>query len=387
VLVTSSRMPFALDEIRKLGETGHRVYATDTFKTAPGSHSRAVAERLITAAPRQQPLQFLDDIKRIIQEKSIDLLLPMFEEVFYLTRHLDEIAPLTEVFASPFETLYRFHDKSRFLGLCAELGIRAPRTTRVTSLEDLQKAVKEYDEYFAKAVYSRGGVELLTNTGPLAGAVRIEECRPSEENPWLVSEFVHGEDVCSFSVARHGRVAAHCTYVHPKTIEHAGGIQFVSVDEPETLRLVQRFVEATGYHGQISFDYMKDDQGMCMVECNPRPTDGCTLMPAEMWVNAVMKGSPNGPVVLEPGHTKQIDVAIVRDMIKNWKEIPSDVHALLHVSDLYFQKHDVLPALYQFLSYSHVRAYRKFLHTGEHKRTDIMAAQFYDICWDGNPIP
>jgi hypothetical protein len=126
---------------------------------------------------------------------------------------------------------------------------------------------------------------------------------------------------------------------------------------------------------------------MGMVECNPRPTDGCTLMPAEMWVNAVMNEAPDQPVVLEPGHTKQIDVAIIRDMIKNWKEIPSDIHALRTVSDLYFQKHDVMPALYQFLSYSHVLAYRKLLNTGEHKRTDIMAAQFYDISWDGDPIP
>jgi hypothetical protein len=37
--VTSSRMPFALDAIRKLGERGHEVYASDSYAASPGSHS------------------------------------------------------------------------------------------------------------------------------------------------------------------------------------------------------------------------------------------------------------------------------------------------------------------------------------------------------------
>ena len=45
ILVTSSRMPFALDEIRKFGRRGHAVYASDTFSTSPGSHSQFVAEQ------------------------------------------------------------------------------------------------------------------------------------------------------------------------------------------------------------------------------------------------------------------------------------------------------------------------------------------------------
>jgi len=188
-------------------------------------------------------------------------------------------------------------------------------------------------------------------------------------------------------VVRNGHVAAHCTYIHPITIEHAGGIQFESVEIPETLALVQKFSEALNLHGQFSFDYMKDEKGYCMVECNPRPTDGVALMEHEMFGQAVMRDNPGDPMVLEAGRTKQIEVAIIRDMVKDWKEIPRDLKSLFKVSDLYYQRHDVLPALYQFLSYSHVRAYRKFLHTGEHKRTDIMAAQFYDICWDGSPIP
>ena len=39
ILVTSSRNPFALDMIRKLGSVGHEVYASDTYDGAMGTRS------------------------------------------------------------------------------------------------------------------------------------------------------------------------------------------------------------------------------------------------------------------------------------------------------------------------------------------------------------
>ena len=84
VLVTSSRMPFALDEIRKLGKAGLAVVASDTFESAPGSHSRYVEESLVTPAPRREPEAFLRAVAEIVETRSVDLILPAFEEVFYL---------------------------------------------------------------------------------------------------------------------------------------------------------------------------------------------------------------------------------------------------------------------------------------------------------------
>lgn len=40
ILVTSSRMPFALGMVRKLASDGHEVYAADDYSLSPGSHSK-----------------------------------------------------------------------------------------------------------------------------------------------------------------------------------------------------------------------------------------------------------------------------------------------------------------------------------------------------------
>ena len=388
ILVTSSRMPFALDEIRKFGRTGHVVFASDTFEAAPGSHSRYVEESLVTPAPRQEPRRFLEVIAEILESREIDLIVPSFEEVFHLARHQHRIAERAALFAPSFETLVTLHDKVRFVELARNLGLRVPRTITVESRDDLSAAARELGEFFARPAYSRGGLDLFTNTGPLAGVLALENCTPSKTNPWLVQEFLHGVDQCSFSVVQHGRIAAHSTYVHPKMIDHAGGIVFESVESPATLAAAGQIAEATSYHGQLSLDFMATNDGLVLIECNPRPTAGVSVMPTKMFVDAVVEPLRGRPEIAPAGRTRKISVALIRDMVLNWKEIPSDLDALLSSArDLYAEPGDLLPALYQLLSYAHVSAYRKHLGTGRHQRSDLMAAYFYDICWDGEPIP
>ena len=77
----------------------------------------------------------------------------------------------------------------------------------------------------------------------------------------------------------------------------------------------------------------------------------------------------------------------LRNMFRDPHEIPEDLHYLFSgTKDVYAQKGDRLPGLYQILSYSHVFAFRHRMHARHHKHSDLMAAQFFDIAWDGEEI-
>ena len=71
------------------------------------------------------------------------------------------------MFVSPFGTLARLHDKGAFERLLARLGVPVPETVVVTSDEELREATDRLDRYFARGVFSRGGICCLSNTGPL----------------------------------------------------------------------------------------------------------------------------------------------------------------------------------------------------------------------------
>jgi predicted ATP-grasp superfamily ATP-dependent carboligase len=391
LLVTSSRMPFALDEIRKFGRRGHRVFAADSFPAAPGSHSRYVAAHMIVAPPQRAPMRFLSEVKQIIQHRAVDVVVPCFEEAFYLARHLPELSAVTHLFTSIFDVLSRLHSKWQFNRLAGELGIDAPETLLVESDVELDAALRAWPRYVARPAWSRGGLHILTNVAPLAGAVARASCRPTPQRPWIVQPYVDGIDLCTFSVANHGRVTVHCSYVHPIEIEHAGGIVFESVVEPTTLAVSERIVEATGYHGQIGVDFRRTASGKLVVlECNPRPTAGVHLVPDQVLVDAVLAKKVGRMWVVPAGVKRKYASAVLRDLVLHGARLHAHLAVLLSrsVGDVYRERGDWLPALYQVISYAYVSMYRmRNRHLATRRGTSLMAAYFDGIAWNGEPIP
>jgi hypothetical protein len=388
ILVTSSRMPHALPQIRALGTAGHTIHAADTFRLAPGNHSRWVSELHLTRSPRYAPREWIRDIEDIVTSRRIELVLPMFEEVFYLARHGPTIGGAV-VFAAPFPLLARLHDKARFAALAADLGITVPESRVVSSEEELRAAIAATDRYFARPVFSRGGVRGLTNSGPLADRARVEDCDPTPANPWIVQSFVRGTDVCTFSVVYHGHVTAHVTYEHPRTIENAGGIVFESVDEPGTLEITRKIAEATGYHGQLSLDFIRRDDGsLVVIECNPRPTAGVSVMPPQMFVEGLL-GPGDSPVRVAPAGARcSMRSAILRDLFLCPARLRENLRELFSSTpDLCFAARDAMPGIYQILSLSRMFAYRKDHAHYTKTRSDLVTGYLHDATWDGTPIP
>jgi hypothetical protein len=76
ILVTSSRMPFALGLIRRLAEAGHEVYSADTYESAPGNHSRFLKGHLVTASPRADTERFVGQVRDFCVDNEIDTVVP-----------------------------------------------------------------------------------------------------------------------------------------------------------------------------------------------------------------------------------------------------------------------------------------------------------------------
>lgn len=386
VLVTTSRMPFAVDQIRKLGRQGHTTFAADTFRTAPGNHSSYVEKSFVVPPPRQQPRDFVRDIARIAREHTIDVIVPTFEEVFFLSRYRDELPAHTQLFAPGFDVLTRLHNKGTFLELVAELDLPTPSSRIVTDRDQLRAAIGEHAEYFARPVYSRGGLALLSNAGPFAGALSVEDCDPTEAAPWVVQPYLSGREICSQSIARDGVVVAHCTYWHPASIR-SGGVAFESIDVPFTLHAAQRLAAATNYTGQFSLDFLDHAGRPVVSECNPRSTAGVTLMTSEQYSDAIFGPAAQPPQVTEPGHRSKIKFGLLISMLEDWRHAPESLAMLFDgASEIYSAPGDRWPALFQVLSYTHVLGYQLELGEAAGDLTDIVRAQFYDVCYDGEPL-
>jgi hypothetical protein len=274
------------------------------------------------------------------------VIVPAFEEVFYISTQIERLSQSTKVFASPFSTLARLHDKGAFERLVRKLGLPIPETVLVTSHDELRDAADRLEKYFARGVFSRGGICCLTNTGPLAGALEMDEVHPTPASPWLVQPFVDGETVCTYSTAHQGRVSSHLMSQIPRQRKHSTGIQFEAIDATESLKLIEPIVAELGYTGQISFDFLVTDDGLTFVECNPRATDGLLLMPGEELAAGLLAPRPE-TFVLEPGGQVQLALAVLADGFADQLDrLPQSIDDLAQVRDAGSGWHDPLPTLY-----------------------------------------
>jgi hypothetical protein len=381
ILVTSSRMPFALGMVRKLASEGHEVFAADDYSLSPGSHSKYLSGHFVYPSPRSDTAGFIGELERIAKDNAIDVIVPAFEEVFYLSTQLDRVQQFTNVFASPFSTLVQLHDKGAFEQLVTKLGLPIPQTVIVSSDQELEDTTESMGKYFARAAFSRGGVSCLTNTGPLAGALNIEDIHPTPESPWLVQPFVEGETVCSYSTAHEGKVTSHLLYRIPRQWKHATGIGFESIDANEALRLIEPVIAELGYTGEISFDFIITEDGLSYVECNPRPTDGVLLMPRDELAKGILEPASGETFVLEPGGHVQLDLAVLADgFADHLKRLPDTIQDLAQVKDAGNGWHDPMPTLYSALAVAHFAGQSLREHKG------LFEAMAGDMNWDGEPI-
>lgn len=385
VLVTSSRMPIATEAIRKLGRTGHTVLASDPSKIASAGHSRFVKQRFVTASPRYDTPGFVDDIATILSDQPVDMLLPTFEEVFFLARHRERLEPLTELFFPAFETLRTFHNKAAFLEFAAGLGIPVHPHLVASSRDELAAATKEFNQFIAHATYSRGGLALFTNAGPLAGRVSLDDCAPTPENPYIVQPYVPGVDLCTYSIVHHGRVAGHAAYVHPIMLDYSSGLTFESVVDEDALAIARNICEATGFHGQISFDFMRTSEGLVLIEANPRATSGLAMLPDEMFIDALRNRLPGEVLVAPAGVHRKLSLGLLRNLIarprQGWRNLDAFVHA---GKDLLVDFRDPVPSLYE-LAFDANALFKLVVSRGP-DRMNVMEAYVGDLLWNGEEI-
>jgi len=381
VAVTTSRMPCSVDAIRKLGRMGHMVVATDSIETAPGNHSRYASMSCVTAAPRTDTLAFVKDIAALTREEAIDLIVPGYEEVFYLAQHRDQLPPWACFFPS-LEVLETLQHTGRLFDLVAPLGVRVPAHQVVESRAELAGALQRLPKYFAKPVCNRTPSGFLTNAGPHAGSKKSAGVEPTQSCPWIVQEFVDGEDVSTLSVVHDGRITGHVSYEHGPDIEPSRGTVFESVDEPECLSVARKIAEATSYTGQLALHFKRTKQGMVLLECNPRPSAGIHLMSDELFVEALADQHGSKLREVPAGERQYYSLPILRAAIPGWREEKMGLanRAKEAIADLY----DVYPTIRSILTFGHANALRKQGHDSAHANAQQSEKYLQDVSWSGS---
>jgi len=371
VLLTLGRLPKGLELARSFARAGGRVLVADPHRRHLVGASRSVARSFQVAAPAESPEKYLDDLAAIIARENVDLVLPVSEEILYVSALHGRVDPRVRIFAMAQADLLALHDKANFVDVARAAGLTVP-----DSAIGGTKA--------ACAISAAGEVIVKPRHGCAGGGVRrFKAGAPVDAGPeTVVQRFVPGAEHSACALAHEGVVQG-CAIYRGFVMSGTVAVAFERVDEPAILRWVEAFVAAARFTGFISFDFIVDEAGTPWgIECNPRLTSGVHFMVADDLAPAIME--PRHRVRLRPERRLQQFWACLTETqgrIGQWPAFRRNLASLVRTPDVTWSAADPWPLIgmpwtaWPIISQSRAR------------RVSFGEAASRDILWRGEPSP
>ncbi len=302
ILVTNARSTVTLEVARHLHHGGHEVYAVDTQFFNVSRFSKAVKKSFITQIPNKNPEKYIDELLKIVESEQIDVLIPIWEDVLYVSKAMDKFPKSCQVFCSSFDLIHDLHHKYRFIEILKQNGFLVPETILVTSQEDLDN-LQMKGTYALKACYSRASrkvIKVYPNEQP--------KIKIAKTNPWIAQEWLEGKRFCTFSVCHEGKVLANAAYPVEYTLKDKNScIVYEACNHPGILDWVKRFAACVNFTGNFAFDFIETANGnIYAIECNPRVTGGVHLFNLEDNLHLGILNQVLETIIPKPGSSKQV---------------------------------------------------------------------------------
>jgi hypothetical protein len=266
-LITGARAPAALQLARILGRSGHEVVLADSMAHSISYKSKWVSSHVVLPPPALQFSDFVTAAKRAVAQLKTEIIICTCEEIFYWAKaaELDPagFAPYRRA-NPPFKTLRVLHHKGVFARLAksvaAESGVQVP-VTRCFGNPGAGRWV-------CKPAFSRFAV--LTRLG-----LSAEEAGEQIKQPgWIAQQQVAGREFCTWAFFVNGKEVCAAAYQPVYRAGKGSGIGLRAVEEGRSAAFARNLASRLNYTGQLAFDWIENDSGCHVLECNPRSTSG-----------------------------------------------------------------------------------------------------------------
>jgi predicted ATP-grasp superfamily ATP-dependent carboligase len=356
IMISGGKMTKALQLARSFHSAGHRVILVETHKYWLTGHrfSNAVARFYTVPAPHKDPEGYIQALLNIVKQENIDVYVPVCSPVasYYDSLAKPVLSGCCEVFHFDVEVTKMLDDKFAFAQQARRLGLPVPKSFRIT---DPQQVLdfgfsNEKRKYILKSipydsVHRLNMTKLPCDTTPETEAF-VKSLPISEEKPWIMQEFISGQEYCTHSTVRDGELRLHCCCE-----SSAFQVNYENVDKPEIRQWVSDFVKEVRLTGQASFDFIQSEDGtVYAIECNPRTHSAITMFynhlgVADAYLDQEPLAEPLQPLPdSNPTYWLYHEVWRLNE-IRSWKQLQTWVRNILRGKDAIFDVNDSLPFL------------------------------------------
>ncbi len=377
-LVTGARAPVALELARNLSKHGNSVYLADSLKFPLAKQTKYIKKYFNIASPRLSIEQYIANLNEILIDENIDILIPTCEEIFYLSAIKPQLNDQTLIFCPDFVLIKDLHSKIAIYSKLKTTNFLSPKTLKISKKELL--SFNHFKNKVVKKEYCRFGNDVFIE--PDVAMLR-KKLKNDKANHFIVQDKIAGVEYCTYAISVNGNVNAIIIYKPAYRIKNSASIYFQPVRDSGIDLAVRQFCKQNQITGQIGFDLIKNDQGIYLIDCNPRATSGLHLL-SNINLSDVFTHS----IQIERNNLEQIKPKMITSLmiffgfpavlnkfkLKQWKK------DFKSADDVLFDKSDRPLFLYSLLSFA------ELLIISLVNKVSVRRASTYDIEWDGEKI-
>jgi predicted ATP-grasp superfamily ATP-dependent carboligase len=282
ILISGGKMTKALQLARSFHKAGHRVILVETHKYWLTGHRYSWAVDRFYTVPNPQTEEYPQALLKIVQQEKVNIYVPVCSPVasYYDAEVKRVLSPHCTVMHVDVETLQRLDDKYEFAAASEALGLRVPKSYRITNPQQ----VIDFDfsdaqrPYIIKSIpydsIRRLDLTKLPCATEAETAAFVKSLPISESKPWIMQEYIPGQEYCTHSTIRDGHLQLHCCCK-----SSAFQVNYQNVDRPDIENWIRQFAKSLNLTGQVSFDFIEaaDDGEIYAIECNPRTHSAITV--------------------------------------------------------------------------------------------------------------
>ena len=307
ILISGGKMSKALQLARFFHHAGHRVVLIESHAYWLTGHRFSRAVDKFYTVPKADADDYERALLAIIQKEHIDAYVPVCSPVssLYDSRAMPVLSQHCEVIHVEPEKIMQLDDKYQFAMAAQAMGLAVPKSFLIEDPEQVMAFdfTEETRPYILKSIHydsvRRLDLTKLTSKTQASNADFVRGLPISKSNPWILQEFIRGQEYCTHGTFRQGELR-----VHGCCESSAFQINYQHVDHPGIEAWVKRFGAGLALTGQASFDFIaaRDDGRVYAIECNPRTHSAITMFYDSLVIADAYLGQPlaQAPVCPSP---------------------------------------------------------------------------------------
>lgn len=356
VLISGGKMTKALQLARLFHKAGHRVVLVESHAYWLVGHRFSQSVDCFQTLPKAGEADYEAALLALIQREKIDVYVPVCSPASSLhdSQAILRLAPHCEVLHVHPDTILKLDDKFQFFQAARRLQLNVPKSFLITDPQQVMQFdfSPETRPFILKSIaydpVRRLDLTLLPAASVQATAAFVMSLPISPSNPWIMQEFIAGQEFCTHGAFRNGELRVHCCCE-----SSAFQINYLNVEKPEIEAWVKQFGAGLQLTGQASFDFIEasDDGKIYAIECNPRTHSAVTMFYdnpalAEAYLGGAMLQKPVTPTrSSKPTYWIYHEIWRLVTRLHAPKATAARLRCIFSGKDAVFDWHDPLPFL------------------------------------------